>query len=425
MKGGLGSVIVAAIRPLIELLLALMLVAMLGSAGYGEFSFAIVVITFLAIPVQSGLPILVVRQTAASLAKGQSQSVKGLWEATTAIALGYCALVIAVVGGVVFMFSWLRDVSLNRALIWSSALMPLLVLLSVEGSKLRGLGRPVQGQVGDQIARPLFFAILVLAVWQIPVDLEIDPDFMLQVNILAALLALTLTRSLLSRNKVYRKLKPLHPKFAWKLWLRSLLPFAMIGGVQILGRQTDILVIGMIASDESVGIYRVTAHLATLALLVLQAVGYTLSPYFARLFLHKDLTKLQRFVTLSAQVSLCAGLSVFAVYWVFGETILTKAFGPEFQDGHNALLILAFGHVISGFFGPVGFLLTMTGYEKDVFLVLTVSAALNVLLNFLLVPTVGIEGAAVATTVGMLVWNVGFWRIAKTKLQVRSTAIAL
>lgn len=425
VKGGVGSILVAASRPVIELLLALVLVRVLGSAGYGQFTYAIVLITFLAIPVQSGLPTLVVRQTASYLAEARWGRIKGLWSAATTITLVYSVAGICVVAGTLWLFSSLRETPFEHTLAWALALMPVLILISVSGSKLRGLGLPVQGQIGEQIVRPALFTLLVLAAWKVPLGWDLTPEAAVGINIIAALLALALTQVLLIRTSVMAEVAGSYSSFSWGLWLKSLLPLAFIGGVQIVSRQTDILIIGMMESDESVGIYRVTAQLASLGLLVLQAVGYTLSPYFARLSIKRDVFALQRFARRAAQVTLAGAVSVFAAYWLFGTAILTNAFGPEFQAGANALLILAFGHVVSGFFGPVGFLLTMTGHERQVFLVLGVSAGMNVALNFLLIPVFGIEGAALATLIGMLVWNLGFWWVARNSLNVRSTAIGL
>ena len=47
----------------------------------------------------------------------------------------------------------------------------------------------------------------------------------------------------------------------------------------------------------------------------------------------------------------------------------------------------------------------MVGYEKVLRNIILVTALLNVTLNALLVPVIGIYGAAVATSTSLVVWN--------------------
>ena len=51
-------------------------------------------------------------------------------------------------------------------------------------------------------------------------------------------------------------------------------------------------------------------------------------------------------------------------------------------------------------------LLNMTGHERDTALVVGMSAVANIALNLLLIPRLGLEGAAIATALGTLAWNV-------------------
>jgi len=70
------------------------------------------------------------------------------------------------------------------------------------------------------------------------------------------------------------------------------------------------------------------------------------------------------------------------------------------------LLILAFGQLINAFAGPGLNILNMTGYEKSARNTMLVVVVLNVLLNLILIPTLGPLGAAISTTTTMVGWNV-------------------
>ncbi|MGH1488406.1 MAG: polysaccharide biosynthesis C-terminal domain-containing protein [Acidimicrobiales bacterium] len=70
-----------------------------------------------------------------------------------------------------------------------------------------------------------------------------------------------------------------------------------------------------------------------------------------------------------------------------------------------ALAILACGQFINTAAGLVGELLAMSGRELRLLQATGASAVCNVGLNLLLIPRMGIEGAAVATLVSLVVVN--------------------
>ena len=107
----------------------------------------------------------------------------------------------------------------------------------------------------------------------------------------------------------------------------------------------------------------------------------------------------------------------------FGESLLEAVYGVGFSKGHFALGVLALGHVASAWFGSVAYLLNMTGHERDTARGAIVGATSNLLLNLLLIPPFGIEGAAVATAGSVLIWNALLHRKARSRLQLDSSVL--
>lgn len=87
-----------------------------------------------------------------------------------------------------------------------------------------------------------------------------------------------------------------------------------------------------------------------------------------------------------------------------GQSFLSF-FGSEFTSGSTALSILVFGQLVNAAAGSVGLLLVMTAHEREAAIGMGVGLSLNVLLNTLLIPLWGIEGAAGASATSMIVWN--------------------
>jgi len=96
-------------------------------------------------------------------------------------------------------------------------------------------------------------------------------------------------------------------------------------------------------------------------------------------------------------------------------------FGDEFIVAGNLLVIMAIGQFINVATGSVGYLLNMSGHERDFRRVTFFSGPLTVILSFILIDQYGVLGAAIATAVGLSLQNIlalfmvrkrlGFWPI--------------
>jgi O-antigen/teichoic acid export membrane protein len=107
---------------------------------------------------------------------------------------------------------------------------------------------------------------------------------------------------------------------------------------------------------------------------------------------------------------------------VFGEELLITAFGPEYAGGYLALVVLATGQLLNAAAGSVGALLNMTGHARDTVAGLLAGAILNATLNLVLIPLYGIEGAAYATAITFVFWNVLLHRKVRQRLGIESSA---
>ena len=86
--------------------------------------------------------------------------------------------------------------------------------------------------------------------------------------------------------------------------------------------------------------------------------------------------------------------------------LLLGIFGNEFIVGKTALLILLFGQIINILCGSVGYILMMTNKQEILRNIIIFSAFLNIILNILLIPKYGINGAAISSAISVAVWNI-------------------
>ncbi|MGI9505014.1 MAG: oligosaccharide flippase family protein, partial [Geminicoccaceae bacterium] len=141
--------------------LSIILARNLSSGGYGQYAVAIAFIGLISIPIQLGLPALVVYQSAAYRAVSQLTFLKGLLVSSYILiilsSLILCFLLIIYIPSIASNTN-IPTMTLKFAL-W---LTPLFALASVSAAFLRGAQRPLLAQALDQVFRPSIFLFVVI-----------------------------------------------------------------------------------------------------------------------------------------------------------------------------------------------------------------------------------------------------------------------
>lgn len=189
----------------------------------------------------------------------------------------------------------------------------------------------------------------------------------------------------------------------------SMASFGMIF-LQFLMGQTDKILIGFYLNAREVGIYAVAMGLVAFVPSVLQAVNQIFAPTIAELHARGDYELLRRiFQTLTKWV-LGLTLPLIIMLLIFARPFM-RIFGHDFEIGWSVLIIGTLGELIDCAVGSVGFLLLMSGNERRLLRIQTITVAGTVILNLLLIPRLGIVGAAVASGVTNIVTNLWCLRV--------------
>src|SRR4030067_3099292 len=95
--------------------------------------------------------------------------------------------------------------------------------------------------------------------------------------------------------------------------------------------------------------------------------------------------------------NLAVTLPFFLVIFLFSESVLNAIFGSSYVQAGYALRILAIGAFIPVILGPNAATLVVIGRTKLNMIDDLIGAVMNISLNLLLIPTMGIIGAAIAS----------------------------
>lgn len=98
LRDGVGTFVLKGVNAGFTFLSTVLLARLLGAEGYGLYAYALALVTLVGSPVHTGLPILVVRQTASGMASGQYNLVRGAWLWTTKVTLVLSAGLMMVAG---------------------------------------------------------------------------------------------------------------------------------------------------------------------------------------------------------------------------------------------------------------------------------------------------------------------------------------
>lgn len=182
-------------------------------------------------------------------------------------------------------------------------------------------------------------------------------------------------------------------------------PLFMTGIIGSILGWTDTLFLGYFLDDTQVGFYNAALPLALMIHVPFQGLSSLALPSLSEL---SSKSKEDVSDTLKTLERWTAILSVpgFLLMFLFSAPLLKLLFGQEYIVASAALVILAVGHLFNSVTGHLGD--TLKAYDRtDLMFKNTVAKLLlNIPLNLLLIPTYGIEGAAVATAASLVLVNI-------------------
>lgn len=412
----LGSAGIQATNRVLALGMGIILARMLGPEGYGVYAYAFAIMGLLSVVAEAGVPTLLMREVSAAGAREQWGLLRGaLHRAGQFVVLA--SITVSLVGGGVM---WSVADSLPKEVLYTTALMLLLLpvsaLCKTVAYSMMGMHRVVIGQALEMLVRPLLVLIIITLVFFFWPALR-QPYIAMSAQLVVALVVLLVGALLLFRFLPIESRKVI-PEYQNRQWLKSALPFTLIGGAGIINNQADIIMLGWFASPEDIGIYRVAVQVSTLVAFGLQAVSAVVTPQFAKLYAQGDMLRLQRLVTGCTWVILAVALPLALAFIFAGGMIVDWVFGAEYVQSHLPLGILAVGQLSVAVIGLTGPLVSMTGFEKTVSIAIWASALTNIFFNLFLIPLFGLAGAAAATATTALGWHVFLFLLAKKRLGI-------
>lgn len=384
---------------MVAFLTTVFLSRVLGPTDFGVYTFAFTIVMLSSLLIHGGLSTLIVRSASNYIQSGSWGLLEGLYKWSNSIVF---IISLALVTSLIAIFYYIdivnKDINTHLA---SLLLIPLISFTAVRTSLLRGFDNAVVAQLPEQIIRPVIWLVLLLFTSEM---MDLSPTSVMYFHCLSFSIAF-IVGHILYKNRTPTSVVST-VDYKKEVWLKEMLPFTVIAGVQVLNSQLDVLMIGFMLDASGVGRYQVVLQIVKLVSFPLVLINFILAPKIAKWFSSGDKEEIRFFLKKITKlvVSLSFIISVFFI--IFGEFFIVNIFGKEYVSSYSALIILVLGQLVNSFIGPVGLLLTMSGHEKSVATGMFLSLLINGILNLNLIPYYGINGAAASTAATLAFWNI-------------------
>ena len=401
-RGTVGSLIIKSAGLLLVFGAHLLLTRLLGAGGYGAYSLVISWLSVLAVFAKLGQVPVALRFVAAYNTSGDWSSLRGLLLRSSQLLGGASAGAGLALAAVVLWLGGRLDSELRRAFLIGCLALPLMCLLPMREAVLQGLKKIVLSQAASRLILPVCLAAFA-ALRALAGRRHFDGADAVWCTLLAYAVCLVFS-SIWQRKALPGEVRQSRPAFHTRQWLTVGLGMLFVTGQFLVLNRIDIMMLGALSGKAGAGIYAVAARVSWLVTFFLEAVSMIAAPLISELYTGKRMAELQRMTYHAVLASTIFATAVCLVLLAFGRFFL-GLFGPEFSAGYTALGVLSFAQLINAVTGPSGFLLTMTGHENSYSRILFFALLLNILLNYLLIPRYGMNGAAVATALANILLN--------------------
>jgi O-antigen/teichoic acid export membrane protein len=195
-------------------------------------------------------------------------------------------------------------------------------------------------------------------------------------------------------------------RFGWS-HVRSIFSFSgwvfLTTAGNVLFDYANLIIIGYFLPVSAVGIFGVCWTFSFLALFVSTALCNTLYVKVSRWNITGDRDTISTSLSRATTYSLIFALPILAGGIILGERLLYYLYGASFAVGATALVIIIAARVFQSIYQLYSNYLMATDHVQMAFYGVGAGITINIVLSILLVPLLGLTGAALASLANMII----------------------
>ncbi|MFH1514875.1 MAG: flippase [bacterium] len=420
-RGASGTFILKIIGTALAFVVQILLARVLGEEQYGIFVYVITWLMVLLLVGKLGIDTSLLKFAAAYRAKEQWGLFRGALKTgnrMTLIASSIVSILLAFF--VLAIGKWIKpDLQITAWI--GCAVLPVMALVQVRQAIMRSLQHVFLAVFPEFIIQPLLLAVFVVILVRSTHALTAPIAMILY---LGAFIVSLIAISFWCAKLVSKQAEKTEEETSMKEWIAVSIPLLMMSGFNLINHRADIIMVGIIKDTTQAGFYFNAVKLANFLVWGLTAVNLVAAPLISHLFTQGKKQELQKIASLAA-----LGIAIFTIpagiLVLLGGHWLLGLFNEASKTAYPALVFLVIAQCLNALAGSVGYLLTMTGYQKEAAYVIGITAFINITLNAILIPYYGLAGAAVATMISTIIWNLSMYIIVRKKLGIDPSIIGL
>ncbi len=188
-------------------------------------------------------------------------------------------------------------------------------------------------------------------------------------------------------------------------------PRGLAAAAQLSLQRLDIVLVALYLGAAPAAVYTAATRFVVLGQLGSQAVALAVQPKLSELMAREEIESTRRVYQTSTAW-------VVAVTWpvhlgvAMASPLLMRIFGSGYDDGQPVIVLLAGAMLVATGCGMVTMLLLMSGRSRENLINVFVALVSNLVLNIVLIPRIGIMGAAIAWAVAIVLSNLlPLWQV--------------
>ncbi len=369
----------------------------MGAFEFGIFAYVWVWVIILGTIVTAGFNTSVMRFVPEYFERGEWNLLRGFVLSSTAIAVLLGGATAAIGVGVLHLLGDSVESFYVLPFVLALSCLPAFALSDTKDGLARSRSWIHLALGPPYIVRP----ILILVFMAAAVGLGSPPTAVTAaIAAIAATWLVAIVQTLLVRRRLNGEVA--HGPTAYRLgfWIKVSLPIVIMDSFYLVMGHADIMILNLFVGPAEIAVYYAVVKTTSLIAFVYFSVTAACAPKFAEYSAAGKTSELNELMAKSIKwtfwPSLGAAVGILAIGWP-----LLWLFGPEFTAGYPLMFILVIGLLMRASIGPVESMMNMLGHQNAVAMTLFGATAVNIVLNFLLIPVFGLPGAALATTISM------------------------
>ena len=177
------------------------------------------------------------------------------------------------------------------------------------------------------------------------------------------------------------------------------------GSAALILLEIDKVMLNQFISIENVAYYSVAVYIATVIIVPSRAMHQITYPLTAELLNANNIEELQKLYQRTS-LTLFIASGILFVLIILNLNDLFLLLPESYRGGFTIVLLIGLAKVLDSILGNNNSILYNSKYYRTVLIFGVGLAVLTILLNYLLIPTLGLEGAALASFISIFIFNV-------------------